>query len=183
MEAVQVRGDVEGDAVGGDPAVQVLALEPRPVRPPSRSVSALTWRPGPAGPELLVMLRRPDQGLWWSSVTGMIEPGETPEAAAHRELLEETGLTGTLTSLGFSHSFWMDPRILGLPPGEPRYNTELCFQMEVAPEARVQLALDEHTEYRWCGFAEARDLMLWEGSKAALDLLGRKLVRPVRAGA
>jgi lipoyl(octanoyl) transferase len=159
--------------------VRLLALEPRPVRAPSRSVSALTWRPGPNGPELLVMLRRPDQGLWWSSVTGMLEPGETAEAAAHRELMEETGLQGTLTALDFSHSFWMDPRILGMAPGEPRFNTEICFQLEVAPTAPVHLALDEHSEYRWCGFKEAYDLMMWEGSKAALALLSRKLCQPV----
>jgi lipoyl(octanoyl) transferase len=157
---------------------QLLAWEPVDVRAPSRSVSALTWRPGAAGPELLVMLRRPDQGLWWSSVTGMLEPGETPEAAAHRELKEETGLTGTLTPLDFSHSFWMDPQILGLPAGAPRFNTEICFHMEVSPETQVELALDEHSEYRWCGFQEARDLMRWEGSKAALDLLGRRLRQP-----
>jgi len=158
----------------------LLALAPEPVKPPSRSVSALTWRPGSHGPELLVMLRRPDQGLWWSSVTGMLEPGETPEAAAHRELLEETGLTGALSSLEFTHSFWMDPRILGLPAGEPRFNTEVCYHLEVAPDAVVRLALDEHTEYRWCGFEEAYDLMMWEGSKAALALLSRKLGQPTR---
>jgi lipoyl(octanoyl) transferase len=159
--------------------VQVLGFQEVPVPAPSRSVSALTWRQGARGPELLVMLRRPDHGLWWSSVTGMVEPGESPEAAAHRELLEETGLTGTLTALDFSHTFWMDPRILGLAPGEPRFNTELCYHMEVAPEAQVRLALDEHSEYRWCGFEEAYDLMMWEGSKAALARLGRLLCQPV----
>jgi lipoyl(octanoyl) transferase len=156
-----------------------LGLDPRPVKPPSQSVSALTWRQGADGPELLVMLRRPHMGLWWSSVTGMLEPGETPEAAAHRELLEETGLRGALASLDFRHAFWMDPAILGLPPGEPRFNTEHCFHMEVPASAQVDLALDEHSEYRWCGFAEAHELMRWEGSKAALALLGRRLCQPV----
>jgi 8-oxo-dGTP pyrophosphatase MutT (NUDIX family) len=74
----------------------------------------------------------------------------------------------------------MDPRILGLPAGAPRFNTEICFHLEVSPEAQVRLALDEHTEYRWCGFEEARELMIWEGSKAALDLLGRRLCQPAR---
>jgi len=73
-----------------------------------------------------------------------------------------------LTSMGMAHSFWMDPSILGLPAGPPRFNTEQCFHMEVAPTAEVDLALDEHSEYRWCGFQEAHDLMLWEGSKAAV---------------
>jgi lipoyl(octanoyl) transferase len=157
-----------------------LGFAEQPLAPPSHSVSALTWRQGADGPELLVMLRRPHMGLWWSSVTGMLEPGETPEQAAHRELLEETGLRGTLGSLEFRHSFWMDPAILGLPAGEPRFNTEYCYQMEVAADAQVDLAQDEHSEYRWCGFPEAHELMRWEGSKAALALLGRQLCQPVR---
>jgi 8-oxo-dGTP pyrophosphatase MutT (NUDIX family) len=122
-----------------------------------------------------MMLRQPDQGLWWSSVTGMQETGETPEAAAARELREEAGLEGELRPLDFSHAFWVDPRLIGLPEGEPRFNTETCFQVEVPPTATVRLAPEEHSEFRWCSIPEARALMLWEGSKAALRLLERQL--------
>jgi len=155
--------------------VAALSLEPQPYRPLSNSVSALTWRRGPHGPEILMLLRRPDQGLWWSSVTGMLEAGETPEDAAHRELLEETGLRGELSPLDFRHTFWVDPRILGLPEGEPRFNTETCYHVEVPASAQVQLGAEEHSEYRWCSLAEARELMLWEGSKAALGFLEKRL--------
>ncbi|HEX9082496.1 MAG TPA: lipoyl(octanoyl) transferase LipB [Holophagaceae bacterium] len=152
-----------------------LSLDFQPTRPPSRSVSALTWRRGANGPEILMMLRVPEHGLWWQSVTGMMEPGETPEDTAHRELKEETGLTGKLVPLGLSHSFWVDPSIVHFPDDEPRFNTETCFAMEVAADAEVQLAPEEHSEYLWCGFEEALARMKWEGSKAALALLRQAL--------
>jgi lipoyl(octanoyl) transferase len=156
----------------------VLALETQPVLPPTRSISALTWRQSENGIEILMMLRRPEQGLWWSSVTGMLEPGESMEAGAVREVQEETGLEGTLQPLDFSHTFWVDPTLIGLPPGEPRFNTETCFHLKVASSASVYLCLEEHSEYRWCSIPEARSLMRWEGSQAALDLLERQILRP-----
>ena len=148
-----------------------LGLEPQTAASPSRSVSALTWRKGLQGPEILMMLRVPEHGGWWQSVTGMMEPGETPEATAHREMLEETGLTGRLTPMPLEHTFWFDPALIHFPDPEPRFNTETCFHMEVAPEEEVRLAPEEHSIYRWCGLEEAYDLMKWEGSKACVRLL------------
>ncbi len=154
---------------------ECLGLEILPSRPTSQSVNALTWRRGTDSPEILMMLRVPSHGLWWQSVTGMMEPGETCEAAAHRELLEETGLSGRLLPLPLRHSFWVDSAIVRFPDPEPRFNTETCFHMEVPSDLPVRLSSDEHSEFKWCGFAEARDLMKWEGSKAALALLEKHL--------
>ena len=155
-----------------------LGLALQPARKSSQSVSALTWRRGSKGPEILMMFRVPSHGCWWQSVTGMMEPGESCEETAHRELQEETGLSGKLTPLPLRHSFWVDSSIIHFPDPEPRFNTETCFHMEVPPHAPVRLAPDEHSEFRWCGFNEAHDLMRWEGSKAALGLLRREWEKP-----
>jgi lipoyl(octanoyl) transferase len=153
----------------------LLAMDLQPAREPSRSVSALTWRQSAPGPEILMMLRVPEHGYWWQSVTGMMEPGELPEQTAHRELMEETGLTGILRPLDLSHSFWVDPTIVRFPDTEPRFNTEICFSMEVAADAQVLLEPSEHSEFLWCPPDEAYERMKWEGSKAALMLLRRDL--------
>ena len=152
-----------------------LALDPQTVVPPSRSVSALTWRQGTDGPEILMLLRVPEHGGWWQSVTGMMEPGESPEETAHRELMEETGLTGHLTPMPLEHTFWFDPALLHFPDDEPRFNTETCFHAQVAPNGPVRLSEEEHSHYRWCGLEEAHDLMKWEGSKALVRLLQASL--------
>lgn len=44
------------------------------------------------GRVLLVQRRQPEAGLLWQFPADKLEPGETPEQAAVREALEETGV-------------------------------------------------------------------------------------------
>lgn len=55
---------------------------------PKLGASACVWRDGLV---LLIERAKPPVGMW-SLPGGHVEPGETVEAAAHRELLEETGI-------------------------------------------------------------------------------------------
>jgi 8-oxo-dGTP pyrophosphatase MutT (NUDIX family) len=60
--------------------------------------AVVVWRQGPEAREFLLLHRHhrgPEfAGDWaWTSPAGARQPGETPDDAAHRELLEETGLT------------------------------------------------------------------------------------------
>lgn len=64
---------------------------------PPFTVCVVVWRAAPGGRELLVLHRAhsgPEhEGDWaWTPPSGARQPGEMPEQAAARELLEETGL-------------------------------------------------------------------------------------------
>jgi 8-oxo-dGTP diphosphatase len=59
---------------------------------PIRAASACVWREG----KVLLVLR--PEGVW-AFPGGRVEASETPEQAAHRELLEETGISADLRTL------------------------------------------------------------------------------------
>lgn len=54
---------------------------------------------------VLLLQRTEDRGGFWQPVTGKVEPGESPHAAAQRELAEETGFTTAVQPLGYEHAF------------------------------------------------------------------------------
>jgi 8-oxo-dGTP diphosphatase len=81
---------------------------------------AAVLRDGLFGPEIL-MVRHRD---FWTLPGGGIDPGESEPAAAERELLEETGLTGRARRQLF--------------PG--------CWEVEVDPSARISIGWDPEHE-------------------------------------
>jgi 8-oxo-dGTP pyrophosphatase MutT (NUDIX family) len=116
-----------------------------------------TWDGLPIAPEapfgaMVVVVRRRDvlllrraaapkdaAGDWvWTPPSGARQPGETIDACAIRELVEETGLAGRTPRL-VSAADWAIYRV-DVPDG-------------------VQIRLDaEHSEYRWVSVDEARVL-------------------------
>ncbi|EWS99871.1 ADP-ribose pyrophosphatase [Intrasporangium oryzae NRRL B-24470] len=60
-------------------------------------VTAVVLRDGPRGPETL-LIRRSDTGEW-TPVTGIVDPGEDPDVAAVREVLEEASVVAEVERL------------------------------------------------------------------------------------
>ena len=95
-----------------------------------------------AGGEFLLLERRKPPGFW-QSVTGSLEWGETADAAARRELIEETGITqGLLRNLQWTQVYEIMPSFgKKYAPGITR-NLEHAFALKLLE--RVPVTLSEH---------------------------------------
>ena len=100
---------------------------------------------------LIHQYRHAAGGMIWEIPAGVLEPGEPPEACAHRELAEETGataqtmthLTSVLTTPGFT-----DERIhlflaTGIAPGEARPAADELLRVEARPLSTVLTMIRE----------------------------------------
>lgn len=121
------------------------------------------------GREVLLLERITPPG-WWQSVTGSLEPGETPWAAAVRELQEETGLAPDgLVDLGISQSFTIAPAWRHrFAPGVTR-NLEHAFALAINAPVDIRLDPSEHVRFTWLPRAEALERATSHTNRAAIE--------------
>lgn len=132
------------------------------------TVSVYLWRKRGQIPELLMLKRRPDRGGFWQPVTGQVEPGEAPDAAAARECQEETGHSCIPQPVPYVHGFiWpRDPA-----DAAPRFLQEHAYSTEVPEGWEPVIDPQEHTEWRWSSFDEAEAAVPHQGLKRGVRLL------------
>ena len=103
------------------------------------------------GGEYLVLLRSPEKLGYWHLVSGGVDWGEEPAAAAARELLEETGLVAAPRSLGdpLGYDLEGDPEPVRdrFPAGTERI-VVWSFVAD-APEGWEPNLDHEHVDARW----------------------------------
>jgi dATP pyrophosphohydrolase len=109
-----------------------------------------------AGDFLLLERRRP--AGFWQSVTGSLEWGEMADAAARRELVEETGITqGFLRNLQWTQVYEILPSFGKTYAPGITMNLEHAFALKLFERVPVTLSPAEHVQYRWAPAAEAID--------------------------
>ncbi|MEE1006178.1 MAG: NUDIX pyrophosphatase [Acutalibacteraceae bacterium] len=120
------------------------------------------------GTPLFCIFRRADSNIW-QFIAGGVENGETQFEAAKRETIEEIGVEPKdikqLTCIAYvpaeviaesKRQHW-DKNTYVIP--------EYSFAFECDSEPTLS---NEHTEYKWLTYDEARKLLKWDSNKVAM---------------
>ena len=149
------------------------------VKPIDRESVLVILRSVP-GNRYLLLKRRAEKGGFWQPVTGFVEAGESPPAAALREVAEETGLKDrylSLHRLPYTHAFAITPELLAdstLPT--PIIVREHTFAAELPDEpTKIKLDPREHTEFELVTYDHALKRVTWAGTRRALKLAEQML--------
>ena len=126
----------------------------------------------------VLLLERAARPGFWQSVTGALDRADEPlEAAAAREVMEETGLDaaeGRLERWNVINTFeiyqqWRHRYAPGVT-----HNTEHVFSLELAERRPVRLAEQEHTAWTWLPWLEAAERCFSWSNRAAIRRLGSR---------
>ena len=139
--------------------------EPVPSSATRKEVSAggVVYRRGDDGIEVLLAARRTRSGeLAWGLAKGGIEPGESLEGAAIREVREETGIEAEIeTSLGESRYFYVWDGV--------RVRKVVHFFLMRASGGDVDDRDDEMEDVRWFALSKALKRAAYRGERDVLQ--------------
>jgi 8-oxo-dGTP pyrophosphatase MutT (NUDIX family) len=143
------------------------------------SAGGVAWRPGAdGGAEVAVVLVDSKKGRRWQLPTGLVDEGESPEAAARREVREEAGIEVAATAEPLETvEYWYVATERG--GGRVRFHKRVHFFL--FPYERGDTADHDHEvlEARWVPIAEAERMLAFRGERKVLAL-ARERVQDTR---
>jgi dATP pyrophosphohydrolase len=124
----------------------------------------------------VLLLERAARPGFWQSVTGSLDsPQELHEAAAARELREETGIDAPLARLrrwNVAYTFEIYPQWRHRFAPGVTHNTEHLFSVELPERAPVTIAPLEHTAFAWLPWGEAAEKCFSWSNRDAIRMIG-----------
>jgi len=123
---------------------------------------------GGDGPVYLLMSNRKG---YWEFPKGHVDPGETEEEAAIREVREETGLDDVKIVSGFKvkikYTYSKDGK---------KYPKEVVFFLMKAEPKRVEVS-EEHTGYVWLKYEDAIKKISYDNARKVLEKAHKFLMK------
>ncbi|HLW73073.1 MAG TPA: NUDIX domain-containing protein [Candidatus Babeliales bacterium] len=110
---------------------------------------------------ILYLLLRYGAGHW-DLPKGKIEPGETKEEAALRELMEETGLTAVI-----NENFEESVHYIFTDYDKQLAQKTAYFFVGKATDKHVKLS-HEHTDFKWLPYKDAVEQLTYDNAKRLL---------------
>ncbi|RWR03850.1 dihydroneopterin triphosphate pyrophosphatase [[Pantoea] beijingensis] len=120
----------------------------------------------------VLMLQRRDDTDFWQSVTGSIEPGETPLQTVIREVWEEVAIDInaeqlTVTDCEHQIEFEIFAHFRHRYAPNVTHNTEHWFTLALPHERDVMVT--EHLDWRWLAVPEAAKLTKSWSNRQAIE--------------
>jgi dihydroneopterin triphosphate diphosphatase len=126
----------------------------------------------------VLLLERAARAGFWQSVTGSLDRLDEPlEAAAAREVEEETGIGaghGRLSRWNVTNTFEIYARWRNRFAPGVTHNTEHVFGFTLPGRVPVTLSPEEHVAFQWLPWREAAEKCFSWSNRDAIRMLGER---------
>ena len=123
---------------------------------------AFRWRD--SEPEIVIVSVKPK--MRWQLPKGIVDPGETPEITAVREVREEAGVETDLIALIETIEYWYRATRYGKPV---RYHKFVHFYLLQYRSGDVSDHDHEIEEARWVSFEEALEMLEFKTEREVVE--------------
>jgi 8-oxo-dGTP pyrophosphatase MutT (NUDIX family) len=128
------------------------------------SSGGVAFRDTPAGVEVaLISVGKQER---WQLPKGLVDPGETPEITAVREVREETGITAALLEKIDTIEYWY---VGNKGQQRVRFHKFVHFFLLAYESGDIGQHDWEVNEARWVGLLEAKHLLAFKTERAVLE--------------